>query len=103
MPIHSPNLVTIRPARRFAGSLRVPGDKSISHRALMLAALADGTSEIRGLSTGEDVQSTAACLRHLGVHIESAAEVTVVTGRGLHGLQPPQQVLDAGHAEPRGQ
>jgi len=53
----------VEPATRFAGELRVPGDKSISHRALMLAAMAQGESRIDGLPEGEDVAATVACLR----------------------------------------
>ena len=59
--------VTVEPARRLRGRLRVPGDKSISHRYALLAALADGTSAIRGYSPGADCRSTLGCLRALGV------------------------------------
>ena len=57
---------TVHPARNLIGALRLPGDKSISHRALMLAAFARGRSEFQGLLAGEDVQSTARVLRQLG-------------------------------------
>jgi 3-phosphoshikimate 1-carboxyvinyltransferase len=59
----------VRPARKVAGELRVPGDKSIAHRALILSALADGESQISGLPDGEDVRATVACLRSLGVRL----------------------------------
>jgi 3-phosphoshikimate 1-carboxyvinyltransferase len=60
----------VHPARRVAGQLRVPGDKSIAHRALILSALADGESQISGVPEGEDVRATVACLRSLGVRID---------------------------------
>jgi 3-phosphoshikimate 1-carboxyvinyltransferase len=60
----------VHPARRVAGELRVPGDKSIAHRALILSALADGESQISGIPEGEDVRATVACLRSLGVRID---------------------------------
>ena len=89
---------TIHPVKKISGTLTVPGDKSISHRALMLAAIADGVSVIEGLSTAEDVHSTANCLRALGVEIENDGFATVVHGKGLRGLQPPESVLDAGNS-----
>lgn len=81
------------------GSVRVPGDKSISHRALMLAAIAEGDSHIRGFLEGEDTRATAAVLAQLGVRIEvpSAGE-RVVHGVGLHGLHGSTQPLDCGNA-----
>jgi len=89
---------TIRPAKRIQGSITVPGDKSISHRALLLGALADGTTVISNLSPGKDVYSTRTCLIQLGIPIHSAQNVTVVTGKGLHGLQPAMAPLDAGNS-----
>lgn len=89
----------VAPARRLAGDLRVPGDKSISHRALLLNALAEGTARVRGLGLGADVLSTERCLRALGVVIEPAdADGRVVHGVGLHGLREPNDVLDAGNS-----
>ena len=87
-------IATVKGARDLEGSIRVPGDKSISHRALMLAAIASGDSQVRGLSEGADVHSTAACLRDLGVDIEG----TRITGRGLHGLRAPGKPLDCGNS-----
>jgi 3-phosphoshikimate 1-carboxyvinyltransferase len=81
------------------GTIRVPGDKSISHRALMLGALASGTTEIEGLLVGEDPQSTAACFRKMGVKVsELNPEHVVVEGLGLGNLQEPGEVLDAGNS-----
>ena len=86
-------------ARRLAGELVVPGDKSISHRALLLNALATGSARVRGLGLGADVRSTERCLQGLGVPIEPAGEDgRVVHGVGLHGLREPEDVLDAGNS-----
>lgn len=79
--------------------LRVPGDKSISHRALMLAALAGGRSRVRGLLRSADVRSTAGVLRALGVPIPALEDdVVVIEGVGLRGLTPPAGDLDAGNS-----
>jgi len=80
------------------GNITLPGDKSISHRAVMFAALADGTSEIEGLSLGEDVKSSIACLKQLGIAIKFRNERVYVTGSGILGLQRPKVVLDAGNS-----
>ncbi len=81
------------------GRLRVPGDKSISHRALMLGAIASGETTISGLLIGEDPQSTAACFRAMGAEIEPLnAEGVRVRGLGLGNLQEPTDVLDAGNS-----
>jgi 3-phosphoshikimate 1-carboxyvinyltransferase len=95
--------VTVQPARRLRGRLRVPGDKSISHRYALLAALADGTSTITGYSAGADCRSTLGCLRALGVGIRATADasnsITVaVDGLGLGGLAQPGDTLDAGNS-----
>jgi 3-phosphoshikimate 1-carboxyvinyltransferase len=88
-----------RPAGPLQGSVDVPGDKSVSHRALMFAALAEGTSRIRGFLEGEDTRATAAVLQQLGVRIETPADgERVVHGVGLHGLRASAQALDCGNA-----
>lgn len=88
--------ITVAPASRAAGTVRVPGDKSISHRYAMLAALADGESVISGYSPGADCAATLECLRGLGVAIRRSDQATIlVTGRGLGGLRPPTAPLDA--------
>jgi 3-phosphoshikimate 1-carboxyvinyltransferase len=87
-------IATVRKARRLEGEVRLPGDKSISHRALILGSLADGWSRIHGLSTGADVQSTAACLRALGAEIEDSA----VRGFGLDGVRKSAGPLDCGNS-----
>ena len=80
------------------GALRVPGDKSISHRALMLAALGDGTSRITGILESADVASTAEVLRRLGAAIPPLAPDMTVEGVGLRGLRAPTDVLDCGNS-----
>jgi 3-phosphoshikimate 1-carboxyvinyltransferase len=89
---------TVRPAAGAAGRVRVPGDKSISHRYALLAALADGRSAISGYSTGADCAATLDCLRHLGVAIEGTPAALTVSGRGLGGLRQPAGTLDAANS-----
>ena len=88
----------ISKSKGLRGSVTVPGDKSISHRALMISALADGTSEIVGLLDAADPLSTLSCLKGLGAGFEWEGSRLRVHGRGLHGLQVPQAVLDAGNS-----
>ena len=81
------------------GSLDIPGDKSVSHRAVMLAALADGVSRIDGFLEGADTRATAAIFARMGVRIETpAAGVRIVHGVGVHGLRAPDAALDCGNA-----
>lgn len=81
------------------GSVRVPGDKSISHRALMLGAIAEGETQIQGLLLGEDPRSTADCFRALGAEISQLnSELVKVQGIGLGNLQEPAEVLNAGNS-----
>jgi 3-phosphoshikimate 1-carboxyvinyltransferase len=88
-----------RPAGPLRGSVQVPGDKSVSHRALMLAALAEGESRISGFLEGEDTRATAAVLAQLGVSIQAPAPgERLVHGVGLHGLRGCAQALDCGNA-----
>jgi 3-phosphoshikimate 1-carboxyvinyltransferase len=81
------------------GNITIPGDKSISHRALMLGAIAEGETIIEGLLLGEDPRSTAACFRAMGAEIsELNSERVIVQGIGLGNLQEPEDVLDAGNS-----
>ena len=80
------------------GCVSVPGDKSISHRALMIGASAIGETQIRGLLEGEDVLCTAAALQALGAHIEKRGDVWVVTGVGVGGFSPPDDIINVGNA-----
>src|SRR5690242_4663553 len=88
-----------RPSRPLAGSFRVPGDKSISHRALMFGALAVGETRIAGLLEGEDVLRTAAAMRALGAEVRRDPDGDWrVAGRGIGGLVEPDDVLDMGNS-----
>jgi 3-phosphoshikimate 1-carboxyvinyltransferase len=92
-------MLTAHRAGPLSGTLRVPGDKSISHRALMFAALAIGETRITGLLEGEDVLRTAAAMRALGAHVrQDAPGEWRVFGAGLGGLREPEDVLDMGNS-----
>jgi 3-phosphoshikimate 1-carboxyvinyltransferase len=92
----SPMIVT--PARRVRGKITLPGDKSISHRAAMLSALADGATEITNYSTGADCASTLRCLEQLGVRVTRDGATVRVHGRGRARLQQPAAPLDCGNS-----
>jgi 3-phosphoshikimate 1-carboxyvinyltransferase len=102
MPLSS--VVMVQPTQRVRGRVRPPGDKSISHRYALLAALANGTTTIDGYSTGADCASTLRCLRQLGVLVEetglgAGTGVTItILGRGLRGFSAPADTLDAGNS-----
>jgi 3-phosphoshikimate 1-carboxyvinyltransferase len=85
-------------ALKVSGAVRVPGDKSISHRSLILASLAEGESRIGGVLDSEDVRSTAGVLRALGAAIPPLANQLVVRGAGLRGLRQPPRSLDCGNS-----
>src|SRR2546423_6195975 len=85
---------TISSATRVAGELAVPGDKSIAHRALILAALAQGESWIHGLPEGEDVLATVACLRGLGANLQRSGRTARIRGTGLTSFATPHGDLD---------
>jgi 3-phosphoshikimate 1-carboxyvinyltransferase len=92
-------LGSFQPSGPLRGMLKVPGDKSISHRSLMLSALAVGESKITGLLEGEDVLSTAAAMRAMGAHIERTGEGQwTVNGVGVGGLMQPTGALDMGNS-----
>ena len=92
-------LIAARPPTPLTGKIRVPGDKSISHRALMLGALAVGRTEISGLLEGEDVLATAAAVNALGAHARRAGDGRwTVDGVGIGGLTEPQDLLDLGNS-----
>jgi 3-phosphoshikimate 1-carboxyvinyltransferase len=92
-------LTATRPAAPLAGTIGVPGDKSISHRALMFGALAVGETRIAGLLEGEDVLRTAAAMRALGAEVvRDGATTWRVAGRGVGGLTEPEDVLDMGNS-----
>src|ERR1700722_15350373 len=92
-------LISGRPQAPLTGRIAVPGDKSISHRALMVGALAIGEARISGLLTGEDVLRTAAAMQALGAEISSDPDGTWrVAGRGIGGLTEPDDILDMGNS-----
>lgn len=88
----------IRPARTISGSLVVPGDKSISHRYAMLAALAEGPSDIAHFSAAADCRSTLGCLSRLGIDVEAKEDRVRINGAGLAGLRKSWRALDAGNS-----
>ena len=89
----------ITPATRIVGTVRVPGDKSISHRLAMLAAIAEGQSCIKNYASSQDCRSTLSCLQSLSVPIEIVGgSQVIVSGRGLRGLTRPREILDAGNS-----
>src|SRR2546426_2978908 len=87
--------VAVAPINRLHGELRVPGDKSISHRAAMLSSLAHGESVLENFSSAQDCKATLECFRALGVNIVRDGSTVVVRGGGPSGLKEPEQVLDA--------
>ena len=88
----------IQPCGPLRGTISVPGDKSISHRAVMLGALANGTTHITGFLMGEDCLSTIECFRKMGVQIDLTDKEVVVEGAGLHGLGAPEGILYTGNS-----
>ncbi|MCM3902859.1 MAG: 3-phosphoshikimate 1-carboxyvinyltransferase [Pyrinomonadaceae bacterium] len=88
----------ITPARRIRGRVQVPGDKSISHRAAIIAALANGTSRITNLSPSEDCAATLSCLRKLGVSIQSEGSSVIAQGAGESGLRASNEPLYCGNS-----
>lgn len=88
----------VLPAKRLEGSITVPGDKSISHRAAMIAAMAEGTTVIRNYASGRDCTSTLKCLWELGVPIEISGTTVTITGVGKQGFRKPVGPLDCGNS-----
>ena len=84
--------------KKLHGSMIVPGDKSVSHRSVMFASLADGISEISHFLEGADCLSTISCFRKMGIEIENTPERILVHGKGLHGLSAPDSTLDTGNS-----
>ncbi|OAS86327.1 MULTISPECIES: 3-phosphoshikimate 1-carboxyvinyltransferase [Metabacillus] len=82
----------------LAGSVEVPGDKSISHRAVMFGAIADGKTEISNFLMGADCLSTVSCFRKMGVAIDIQEGLVTVEGKGLDGLEEPSEILDVGNS-----
>lgn len=80
------------------GEVQIPGDKSISHRAVMLGSIARGTTEISHFLNGADCLSTIHCFQKMGIEIEQSKDLVLVHGRGLRGLKAPQGILDTGNS-----
>ncbi|WNB93895.1 3-phosphoshikimate 1-carboxyvinyltransferase [Bacillus sp. NEB1478] len=88
----------LNPIKSLNGTIKVPGDKSISHRAVMFGSIAEGTTTINGFLTGEDCLSTISCFRKLGVRIKQTNEQVTIEGKGLSGLQPSKEELYVGNS-----
>ena len=82
----------------LSGEVTVPGDKSISHRSIMLGSIAKGNTEVEGFLQGADCLSSIACFRKMGVEIENNGNKVLVHGRGLRGLKAPDSILDVGNS-----
>jgi 3-phosphoshikimate 1-carboxyvinyltransferase len=80
------------------GEIKVPGDKSISHRAVMFGSIAEGTTQIENFLPGEDCLSTISCFQKLGVEINRNGNEVTVSGNGINGLKPPEETLDVGNS-----
>lgn len=80
------------------GEITVPGDKSISHRAVMLGALAKGTTSVTNFLNGADCLSTISCFKKMGIEIKQTSSEILIYGKGLHGLQPPKTILNVGNS-----
>jgi 3-phosphoshikimate 1-carboxyvinyltransferase len=91
-------LEKISPASALTGQLRLPGDKSISHRYAMIASIAEGETRIHNYSTGADCRSTLGCVRALGIEVDGGGTDFVIRGNGLAGLSAPSGDLDAGNS-----
>lgn len=89
------NSKTISPLK---GELTIPGDKSISHRAIMFGSLAKGMTEVTHFLQGADCLSTISCFQKLGIKIENTKDKILIYGKGLHGLSAPQEILDCGNS-----
>src|SRR5690242_7684789 len=95
----APRVLQVDPVRRVRGTIRVPGDKSLSHRFAMIGAIACGTTSVTHLAPGADVAATVACLRALGVPIETDGGGAMrVRGQGPRGLRAPAAPLDAANS-----
>lgn len=88
----------IQPTQHLKGEIKIPGDKSISHRGIMLGSLAEGLTEINGFLEGADCLSTIACFKQMGIPIERTGDKVLVHGKGLHGLSAPTATLDVGNS-----
>lgn len=88
----------LQQAKKLTGEITIPGDKSISHRAVMFGSLARGTTRVTHFLQGADCLSTISCFRKLGIEIENTPEEILIHGKGLHGLSAPTEILDVGNS-----
>lgn len=84
--------------KHLRGEITVPGDKSISHRGIMLGSLAEGDTHLHGFLEGADCLSSIACFQKMGIEIERDGNDVTIHGKGLHGLTKPSEILDAGNS-----
>ena len=85
-------------SKPLRGEITIPGDKSISHRAVMFGALAEGITRVTNFLQGADCLSTISCFRNMGIQIDNSPEEIVIHGKGLHGLSAPACTLDTGNS-----
>lgn len=90
--------MNITKASKLSGEITIPGDKSISHRTIMLGALAKGITEVTNFLQGADCLSTIHCFQKMGIEIENSHHCVIIKGKGLNGLSKPSQILDAGNS-----
>lgn len=90
--------LAVKPKGALRGSIKVPGDKSISHRSVIFGSLARGITEIHGFLPAEDTLRTVECFKKMGINIKKDEDLMVIKGEGLWGLQEPEDVLDAGNS-----
>lgn len=88
----------IKRVNGLRGTVSVPGDKSISHRSIMLGSIAEGTTEVHNFLQGADCLSSIACFRQMGIYIENNGDIVRIHGQGLHGLKRPENTLDTGNS-----
>ena len=91
-------MVELFPAKKLSGRVKIPGDKSLSHRCLILGALAEGTTHLENLSPGQDVASTLRVLQTLGCRVETDGRTVTLQGRGVRGFQEPSAPLNCGNS-----
>ena len=97
--MHNEITRTVAPARGLRGEITIPGDKSISHRAIMFASLAEGETRVRGLLRGEDCLATLQAFRSLGIEVsDQGGDELIISGRGLDGLREPDNLIDCGNS-----
>jgi 3-phosphoshikimate 1-carboxyvinyltransferase len=92
------NKIIIRPVSKLTGEIKMPGDKSISHRAVIVGAMAKGQTMVRGLLDCDDCNFTIGAFRQMGIPVEKRGEVTIIDGKGLKGLGRPAKAINVGNS-----